>query len=82
MQSVCPTVHGREDIKRGIALQVLQSAFAIRGLLQQAAQFTALIVVSLLFYCVLVLRPPFSLFVSFFVAAEIHSHFADAGWCR
>jgi hypothetical protein len=23
MQSICPTVHGREDIKRGIALQVL-----------------------------------------------------------
>ncbi len=25
---MCPTVHGRDDIKRGIALQVLQIAFA------------------------------------------------------
>jgi hypothetical protein len=34
MQSVCPTVHGREDIKRGIALQVLllQHTFELRAL--------------------------------------------------
>jgi DNA replicative helicase MCM subunit Mcm2 (Cdc46/Mcm family) len=47
VQSVCPTVHGRDDIKRGIALQVLHIAFAAFAAVAAAADAAAALVLSI-----------------------------------